>query len=80
MIFFTPKPAPTPSAQGKMDALESRARFLRDQVFGAPSTDNNWSHCGANWMRADSLQWLEEQAAKMSRGLTQITNGSELAK
>lgn len=44
-----------------MTARELEIRRMRDIVFGKPTTDWNWDYCRDNWMRADSVRWLEEQ-------------------
>ena len=41
---------------------EREVRALRDQVYGKPSTDNNWEACKRRWMRPDSVAWLREKA------------------
>ena len=50
-----------------MSATEQYARVLRDRVFGKPSSDNNWDACKHNWMRPDSIEWLEKMAERPAR-------------
>lgn len=43
---------------------ESEVRALRDLVYGVPISDREWDHCKHNWMRPDSIAWLQEKAQK----------------
>ena len=37
---------------------ESEIRAMRDEVFGKPTTDKNWSFCREHWMRFPENLWL----------------------
>lgn len=43
---------------------ESEVRKLRDIVFIVPISDVSWSGVRANWMRPDSVEWLEQKSAQ----------------
>lgn len=43
---------------------EIEVRKLRDKVFEVPIQDKGWEGCKKNWMRLDSIQWLEEQVSQ----------------
>lgn len=47
--------------------FEIHIRRLRDIVFGVPSSQNNWDACKENWMRPDSILWLEGEAQATAR-------------
>lgn len=44
---------------------EHEVRFLRDRIYGQ-CTNHNWNECKANWMRPDSVRWLQEQVKKLA--------------
>lgn len=52
-------------------AEEMRVRELRDFVLESGSTEENWVACRENWLRPDSVRWLEKKAAEMK----EKTNG-----
>lgn len=37
---------------------EAEVRALRDKVFGAPITDNEWQTCRSHWMKPIETAWL----------------------
>ncbi len=37
---------------------EAEVRQMRDQVYGVPTTDHNWSFCGARWLKPENVLWL----------------------
>jgi hypothetical protein len=43
---------------------EQTVRSLRAIIYGECS-DSNWEACKENWMRADSVEWLGDEAAKI---------------
>ena len=43
---------------------EQEVRELRDRVFDQAATDKNWDACRSRWMRPDSVEWLQQKAAK----------------
>lgn len=43
---------------------EATVRAMRDKVFEIPSSDKNWDACRENWMRSDSVEWLESKTRK----------------
>jgi hypothetical protein len=45
---------------------ESEVRALRDQVFGRPTSDNNWDACKDDWMTPENVAWLKDHAAPSS--------------
>jgi len=50
---------------------EQEVRALRDRVYGTTGDksrdDKNWSNCRDNWMRPDSVAFLQKQAAREMR-------------
>lgn len=45
---------------------ELRIRSLRNLIYGQGS-DEEWNHVRKNWMRPDSVKWLEEQGLKLNQ-------------
>jgi hypothetical protein len=41
--------------------MEAEVRAMRDQVYGVPSSDNNWSGCRDQWMLPENIEWLKAQ-------------------
>ena len=54
------------AGQNPEGATEAEVRVMRDKVFGKPSTDKNWDACKENWMRADSIEWLQNTVRSMA--------------
>lgn len=48
---------------GEMGPIRSdeRIRFMRDSVYGRPSTGSNWEGCQHKWKEPEELSWLCEQ-------------------
>lgn len=44
---------------GASNPTERHVRRLRDRCYVRPVTDDEWSRCRDNWMRPDSVKWLE---------------------
>jgi hypothetical protein len=52
---------------------EAEVRFLRDAVFGKPSTDNNWAGCRAHWLQPAESEWLMDMQYQDERRATQTS-------
>jgi hypothetical protein len=48
------------------DYNEFDVRELRDLVFEVPATDRGWNACRDNWMRPESVAWLQRESQKKS--------------
>lgn len=44
---------------------EAEVRAMRDRVAESKSSDENWAACRENWLRPDSVEWLQKWVRKM---------------
>lgn len=55
---------------------EQHVRRLRDRVYEAKSTDDNWNGCKEHWLKRVEIQWLERivtaQDVKVNRASVKL--------
>jgi hypothetical protein len=44
---------------------EAEIRSMRDRVYETTASDECWADCRENWLRPDSIKWLQQMVSVM---------------